>query len=112
MNKPVRISSNDKIDYNIELYTKPELVYIPLENKSGTTYKYLVKEGDYIYKGMTVAINKDNNFPVHSSVSGYAICGTNKMISNGKKIKCIVVENDFKEKYEKSKLKSKDINSL
>ena len=111
MNKPVRISSNNKIDYNIEMYTKPELVYIPLENKNGITYKYLVKEGDYVYKGSVVAVNKDNNFPIHSSVSGYAICGSNKVISNGKKIKCVVIENDFKEKYEKSKLKSKDINS-
>jgi electron transport complex, rnfABCDGE type, C subunit len=111
MNKPVRIDSSNKIDYNIEMYIKPEFVYVPLENKNGTTYKYLVKEGDYVYKGMIVAINKDNNFPVHSSVSGYAVCGTNKLISNGKRIKCVVIENDFKEKYEKSKLKSKDINS-
>ena len=77
MNKPVRIDSSNKIDYNIEMYIKPEFVYVPLENKNGTTYKYLVKEGDYVYKGMIVAINKDNNFPVHSSVSGYAVCGTN-----------------------------------
>ena len=103
MNKPVRIDSSNKIDYNIEMYIKPEFVYVPLENKNGTTYKYLVKEGDYVYKGMIVAINKDNNFPVHSSVSGYAVCGTNKLISNGKRIKCVVIENDFKEKYEKSK---------
>ena len=67
MNKPVRIDSSNKIDYNIEMYIKPEFVYVPLENKNGTTYKYLVKEGDYVYKGMIVAINKDNNFPVHSS---------------------------------------------
>ena len=61
MNKPVRIDSSNKIDYNIEMYIKPEFVYVPLENKNGTTYKYLVKEGDYVYKGMIVAINKDNN---------------------------------------------------
>ena len=50
MNKPVRIDSSNKIDYNIEMYIKPEFVYVPLENKNGTTYKYLVKEGDYVYK--------------------------------------------------------------
>ena len=109
MNKPVRIDSSNKIDYNIEMYIKPEFVYVPLENKNGTTYKYLVKEGDYVYKGMIVAINKDNNFPVHSSVSGYAVCGTNKLISNGKRIKCVVIENDFKEKYETICLRGKGV---
>lgn len=111
MNKPVHISSNNKINYNIEMYTKPENIYVPLENKNGITYKHLVKEGDYIYKGQVVAINEKINFPVHSSVSGYATFGTNKIIGNGKKIKCVVVKNDFKEKYEKSRLVKKDISS-
>ena len=111
MNKPVHINSNNKINYNIEMYTKPENIYVPLENKNGITYKHLVKEGDYIYKGEVVAINEKINFPVHSSVSGYATFGTNKIIGNGKKIKCVVVKNDFKEKYEKSRLVKKDISS-
>lgn len=111
MNKPVHINSNNKINYNIEMYTKPENIYVPLENKNGITYKHLVKEGDYIYKGQVVAINEKINFPIHSSVSGYATFGTNKIIGNGKKIKCVVVKNDFKEKYEKSKLVKKDISS-
>ena len=111
MNKPVHINSNNKINYNIEMYTKPENIYVPLENKNGITYKHLVKEGDYIYKGQVVAINEKINFPVHSSVSGYATFGTNKIIGNGKKIKCVVVKNDFKEKYEKSRLVKKDISS-
>ena len=98
MNKPLKINSSYKIDYNIDTTFKPELVYIPLENRYGNTYKYLVKEGDYVYKGQVVAINKYHNFPIHSSVSGYAVCGSNKIISNGKKIKCVVIENDFKEK--------------
>lgn len=111
MNKPVHINSNNKINYNIEMYTKPENIYVPLENKNGITYKHLVKEGDYIYKGQVVAVNEKINFPVHSSVSGYATFGTNKIIGNGKKIKCVVVKNDFKEKYEKSRLVKKDISS-
>ena len=41
---------------------------------------------------MIVAINKDNNFPVHSSVSGYAVCGTNKLISNGKRINVLLLK--------------------
>ena len=75
------------------------------------TYKHLVKEGDYVYKGGVVAVNENINFPIHSSVSGYAAFGTNKLIGSGKKIKCVVVKNDFKEKYEKSKLKKKEIDT-
>ena len=97
MNKPVKISSNVVIDYTICKYIKPEYIYIPLENKNGIMYKHLVKEGDYVYKGQVVAINEDINFPIHSSVSGYATIGSNKVMANGKKIKCIVIENAFKE---------------
>ena len=111
MNKPVHISSNNKINYDIEMYLKPEEIYVPLENKSGIKYKHLVKEGDYIHKGAVVAINEDLNFPIHSSVSGYAAFGSTKLISSGTEIKCVVVKNDFKEKYEKSKLKKKEIST-
>ena len=111
MNKPVHISSDNKISYDIKMYIKPEEVYVPLENKNGITYKHLVKEGDYIYKGQVVAVNEKIDFPIHSSVSGYAAFGSSKLIGNGKKIKCVVIKNDFKEKYEKSKLKKKDISS-
>lgn len=109
MNKPVHISSNVKINYDIEKYIKPEEIYVPLENKNGNVYKHLVKEGDYIHKGQAIAVNEKIDFPIHSSVSGYATIGTKKLIGNGKKIKCVVVKNDFKEKYEKSKLKKKEI---
>lgn len=108
MNKPVQIKRDENIDYNIQKYIKPEYVYIPLENKNGVVYKHLVKEGDYIYKGQVVAVNEGINFPIHSSVSGYATMGNNKIIDDGKKVKCIVIKNDFKEKYQKSKLSVKE----
>lgn len=90
------------IDKKIVEYIKPQIIYIPLESKVGVKYRHLIKEGDYVYKGQVVAYNDDLNFPIHSSVSGYAINGTKKMMNNGEKIKCIVVENDFKERYEYS----------
>ena len=88
-----------KVKQEIQEYIKPQIIYIPLENKNGVNYKHLVKQGDYVFKGDVVAIDKTIGFPLHSSVSGYAIIGTKKIMKNGKKIKCIVIENDFKEKY-------------
>lgn len=95
----IQLNNNIKIKSSIQEYIKPQIIYIPLENKNGITYKHLVKEGDYIFKGDVVAVNESIDFPLHSSVSGYVIAGSKKIMNNGKKIKCIVVENDFKEKY-------------
>lgn len=103
----MKVHINSEVTYKIDNYLKPELVYIPLENKNGIKYKHLVKAGEYIYKGQVVALNEEINFPIHSSVSGYALIGSTKLINNGKEVKCIVIENDFKEKYEKSKVITK-----
>ena len=103
----MKVHINSETIYKIEKYIKPELVYIPLENKNGIKYKHLVKSGDYIHKGEVLAVNEEINFPIHSSVSGYALIGSTKTINNGKEIKCVVIENDFKEKYEKSKVITK-----
>lgn len=103
----MKVHINSEVTYKIDNYLKPELVYIPLENKNGIKYKHLVKSGEYIYKGQVVALNEEINFPIHSSVSGYALIGSTKLINNGKEVKCIVIENDFKEKYEKNKVITK-----
>jgi len=95
----IHLNNNIKLKKSIQEYIKPEIIYVPLENKNGVSYKHLVKQGDYVFKGDIVAINENIDFPVHSSVSGYAIVGTKKIMNNGKKIKCVVIENDFKEKY-------------
>jgi len=99
----IQLNNNIKLKKNIREYIKPQIIYVPLENKSGVTYKHLVKQGDYVFKGDVVAINEKIDFPIHSSVSGYAITGTKKIMNNGKKIKCVVIENDFKEKYREKK---------
>jgi len=111
MNKPVHISSNNKISYDIEVYNRPEFVYIPLENRTGANYKQVVNEGEYVFKGQVVAVNEKIDFPIHSSVSGYVNRIDEKIINNGKKVKCIVIENDFKEKYEKSRVLKKNIST-
>lgn len=108
----IYIKNNKEATINRKIveYIKPQIIYIPLESKTGVTYKHFVKEGDYVYKGSVVAINEDIKFPIHSSVSGYVIKGVKKIMNNGKKIKCIVVENDFKEKYEYKIGSKKNIN--
>ena len=96
-----RIQLTKTIELNKEIneYIKPQVIYVPLENKSGVTYRHLVKQGDYVFKGDVVAVNDNIDFPLHSSVSGYVITGTKKILNNGKRIKCVTIENDFKEKY-------------
>lgn len=109
----IYIKSNKEKTKNEKIieYTKPQVIYIPLESKSGVKYSHHVKEGDYVYKGSVVATNKKINFPIHSSVSGYVVAGNKKMMNDGNKIKCIVIENDFKEKYEIRKGFKKDLSN-
>lgn len=113
MSSSITIKSNKKMTKNKKIIenTKPQIIYIPLESKLGVKYTHHVKEGDYIYKGSVIAINKKINFPIHSSVSGYVVSGNKKIIINGKKIKCIVIENDFKEKYEDRRGYKKNISN-
>lgn len=92
-------SSKISCTKKIESYLKPIIVYIPLESKMQITYRPLVNIGDYIYKGEVVAINTTIDFPIHSSVSGYLVDIKDMMIDTGKKVPCLVIENDYKEKY-------------
>lgn len=109
----VTIKLNNKIKTKSEVkeYLKPQIIYIPLESKTGVKYKSLVKEEDYVFKGDVVALNEKINFPIHSSVSGYVIKMANKIMNNGKKVKCLVIENDFKERYKNKKGKIDNINN-
>lgn len=109
MNKAIHIKSNSKINYEVEKYTRVRFVYIPLEDMRGSKYKCLIKEGDYVYKGQVIALNEKINFPIHSTISGYFVSLEEKFISNGKKVKTMVIENDFKEKCEDKKLDNKKL---
>lgn len=98
----VTIKMDDKIKVKKEMleFIKPQKIYIPLENKSGIKYKKLVNIGDYVFKGQVVAMNESIDFPIHSSVSGYVVENESNELNTGKKVECIVIENDFKEKYQ------------
>lgn len=86
---------------NLDNFLKPEFIYIPVDSS-----KYLV--GDYIYKNDMIIDN------VYSPISGYVRENTYMDIDN-RKTNCMVIENDYKEKYKSNNyIFNKDmfINSL
>lgn len=95
----------------IGFYNKPKFVYIPLISGDDTDLTVAVKKGDYVYKGSIIGKRKGNfRLPIHSSVSGTVVDYEQKTCYNGSKVKCVVIENDFKEKEEIKKVIAKEIN--
>ena len=86
-----------------------QIMYIPLTSKMGYIYKETVKPGDYVTIGMQIGKNNIAEIPLISPISGTVIGFEDKYISNGKLVKCIVIENDFKEKYQDKVGKVKNI---
>lgn len=80
-------------------WIKPEKVYIPLIVLNDTDITILVKKDDYVLKGSVIARKKgDLKVPIHSSISGKVLDIEECTYINGNKVKCIVIENDYKEK--------------
>lgn len=102
---------NKKINPNKKIIddVKMQIIYIPLESTLGYSYQLKVKVGDYICIDDTLGINKNTDFALKSSVSGTIVGIEKKYISNGKLVNCLVIENDFKEKYRNKLGKKKDI---
>lgn len=86
-----------------------QIIYIPLVTKMGYKYTKTVSVGDYVYIGTILGKNDIIDLPLLSSVSGTVVGFQNKYISNGSLVECIVIENDFKEKYLTKKGKKQDI---
>ena len=89
-----KISPTKKIIDNLEI----QIIYAPLESKLGYIYKPTVKPGDYVKVGDIIGKTTVADIPLVATVSGYVVGFDEKYISSGKKVKCIVIENDFKEK--------------
>ena len=90
------------IKNKIGVYNKMKYVYIPLISGNDTNITVAVKKGDYVYKGSVIGKRKGNfRIPIHSSISGTVIDYEEKYISNGQKVKCVVIENDFLDAIEK-----------
>ena len=76
-----------------------QIIYIPLESPLGYKYKETVNVGDYVSIGEVLGKNPIAESPLISTTSGIVVGFENMYISNQKKVRCIVIENDFKEKY-------------
>ena len=96
------------ISKNIIEIKSPEIVYIPLVNHSNMECDCLVDIGDEVLKGSIIGKRNDNiELPIHASVSGKVIGIEEKLYLNGDKVKCIAIQNNYKEKQELKGAKEK-----
>lgn len=108
----VKIPKYNISDNEILIYNDVKYVYIPLISGNDTNITILVNKGEYVYKGTMIAKRKgDFRIPIHSSVSGKVKDFEERTCFNGEKVKCVVIENDFKEKYEQNLNSKKQISN-
>lgn len=99
MAKGLKILSHKNKDSELSVYNKPEYVYIPLVNGNDKDITILVKKGDYVYKGTHLGKRKGNiKLPIISTVSGKVVDFVAKTYLDGTEVRCVMIENDFKEK--------------
>lgn len=95
---------------SLNLFLKPKEVFIPLIIDNSDSVTLLVKENDYVYKGQIIGRKKDESkLGIFSSVSGRVIDFVFKTYFDGRIIKCVHIENDFKECYESKRKERKDL---
>lgn len=90
-----KISPSKKVKDDLKI----QIMYIPLETRLGVVYKPSVKVGDYVCIGSVLGKSTASDSVLSSSVSGVVVGFTEKYISSAKLVTCVVIENDFKEKY-------------
>ena len=100
-----KIKPSKKIIDDLEI----QIIYIPLESTLGYKYKLKSRVGDYICIDDPIAINSQTDLVLRSSVSGTIVGIEKKYLANGKLVDCLVIENDFKEKYRNKLGRKKDI---
>lgn len=106
--KGIKLTQNKEMSKDrFTIYNKPKNIYIPLIVGNDTDITVLVKKGDYVCKGEIVARRKGPlTIPLHSSVSGTVVGFEEQLHHSGKYVKCIKIENDFKERtMEKQEIK-------
>lgn len=108
MSRGLRLLNHKNKDEKLTIYNKPEYVYIPLVNGNDKDITILVKKGDYVYKGTHLGKRKGNiKIPIISTVSGKVVDFVIKPYLDGTEVKCVKIENDFKEKCADSKIYEK-----
>lgn len=101
------------IKHKLNIYNKPKKIYIPLISGNDSDITILVKKDDYVLKGSIVGRRKGSfKTPLFSSVSGKVIGFEERTIKSGESVKCVVIENDFKERIEKGFKKVDKLNSI
>ena len=95
---------------SLNLFLKPKEVFIPLIIDNSDSVTLLVKENDYVYKGQIIGRKKDESkLGIFSSVSGKVIDFVTKKNFDGTLVRCVHIENDFKECYESKRNEKKDL---
>ena len=110
----IKISKGKELtkDKKILFYKRPKYIYIPLISGNDKNITVLVKKGDYVYKGSIVGRRKGSlALPLYSSVSGNVVDIVSKPYLENDTVKCVVIENDFKEKVEFKPEIHEDINN-
>ena len=107
----VKIDKHRLTQDKLKVYNKPKKVYIPLISGNDTDITILVNKGEYVYKGTIIGKRKgDFRIPIHSSVSGKVLDFEERICYNGQRVKCVVIENDFKEQIEQKLSVKRSIN--
>ena len=86
------------LEHALAKYMRPKYIYIPLINAGDTNITELVQKGDYVNKGTAVARRKGTfKIPFISSVSGKVVGVEEHLCYTGELVRCIKIENDFKD---------------
>lgn len=104
--KGVKLVQNKEMSKDsFAIYNKPKFIYIPLIVGNDTDITVLVKQRDYVCKGEIVARRKGTfTISLHSSISGTVVGFEERLHHSGKYVRCIKIENDFKERVEENQV--------
>ena len=101
ISEKMKIESMKHVTKKIGLTTMkdPEFFYVPLSQHIGQVAKETVKIGDYVHRYEKIGeVSGKVSSMVHSPVSGKVTEIIENPAANGKKVKTVVIKNDFKYK--------------
>ena len=101
INEKMKIESMKHVTKKTGLTTMkdPEFFYVPLSQHIGQVAKETVKVGDYVHRYEKIGeVSGKVSSMVHSPVSGKVTEIIENPAANGKKVKTVVIKNDFKYK--------------